>query len=657
MKKLYAFLVACAVLTIVKAQTPAPKLPDFGKIDVADLELKQCDFEPDANAMVLFDKGEVYFDQDFNIVLERHKRIKIFNDNGKKNADVRIEYYSGNHLEYVTDLQVQTINLVNGKPEITKIDKKQIFTENIDKMNSAMVFSFPNVKAGSVIEYRYRLTANSISDFPEWYFQEKIPVRYSQLTTKVPEYFYYKPQTRLSSYFSTSQHSTNSATIGFGNSALQFINEIDLRGMQNVHSLPDEPYMRSDADNLQSMSFILTSIRPPQGFTQTSADTWPKVGGLLADDEDFGKQLKRKLQGEEAIIAKAAALKTNDQKIAYLFSEVKNNMKWNNQDRWFTVDGTVKAWEKKTGNATEINLILYHLLKQSGVDAYPMVVSTRDNGRINPFSAFIRQFNRGVVYIPVDSTKRYILDASNKYNLYNEVPDELLNSSGLYIDKEKKLYDIFFISNNLPVRQTYFINGEIKAGGKMSGTAQISSYSYNKIKRITKYKTDGESKFIDFLRDNDNNVKISGLKLENIDVDTLPLVQSITFDMDLSGSDDNYIYFNPNALTLLKTNPFLSENRFTDIDFGYRDNHSIFAVYKLPAGYVAESLPKSISITMPDKSMTFKRIVTQANDAVSIRYTIDHAKTTYFKEDYIDFREFSKQMFEMLNEQIVLKKS
>src|ERR1700749_1940717 len=87
---------------IAFAQKP---VQDFGKIDVADLEMKQCDFEKDANAMVLFDKGDAYFDDNFNIVMERHKRIKIFNDNGKGEANIRIEYYSRSNYEFITGLQ------------------------------------------------------------------------------------------------------------------------------------------------------------------------------------------------------------------------------------------------------------------------------------------------------------------------------------------------------------------------------------------------------------------------------------------------------------------------------------------------------------------------------------------------------------------------
>ncbi|MCC8408440.1 DUF3857 domain-containing protein [Mucilaginibacter sp. UR6-1] len=661
MKKLILSLITgalCLNASAQKAVTPAATyLRAFGKIDVTDLELKSCEFEPDANAEVLFDKADVYFDNDFNIITERHKRIKIFNVNGKKNADIRIEYYGGNRLEYLTDLQAQTINLESGKPEITKIDKKQVFTEKVDKIRTALVFSFPNVKPGSVVEFKYRLTANSIIDFPDWYFQSKIPVRYSQLTTKVPEYFYYKPQLRSARMFTVNNSTTESGMLGTGSQSLGYTINVDVRGMANVHSLTDEPMMRSDIDNLQSIVFTLNTVRPIGGFVKTAADTWPKIGGVLADDEDFGKQLKRKLVGEEAIISKAKQFATDDERICYVFNEVKKAMKWNNVDRWFTTDGTVKAWEKKTGNSAEVNLILFHLLKQSGVKAYPMVVSTRDNGRVNPFSPNLHQFNRAVVYIPVDTTRHYVLDATNKYNLYNHVPDNLLNSSGLFIDKESDMYDVVFLQNLEPVRQSYYVNVEIKPDGKMVGTNQVSSYGYNKISRTAKYKTDGETKFIEYLKNKDNNLRISSIKFENMDVDTLPLVQNIAFDLDLTGSDGNFIYFNPNVLTMMGANPFISENRYTDIDFGYRDNTTFTGMYKIPAGYKAETLPKSVSLTLPDNGMVFKRIVNATNEMISVRFVIDHVKTTYFKEDYADFREFSRQMYEMMNEQIVLKKS
>ncbi|MGZ3752201.1 MAG: DUF3857 domain-containing protein [Mucilaginibacter sp.] len=657
MNKIFTLLMLAAMATAASAQT-APAVQPYGKVDQADLKMTACDFEKDANAEVLFNKGTVYFGADLiSVIMEVHKRIKIFNDNGKKEADIRIKYISADHLEYITGIQAETINLVDGKTEITKLDKKQIYTKSIDKARSEITFSLPNVKPGSIIEFKYNWNSKIFYDFPEWDFQDKIPVKYSELSTATPDVFYFRAMSHIYSEFVKHTHTTEGRSLpGEGTESFPYNLEIETRGIANIPSLPDEPFMSSFRDNVQSIHFQLISIRPIGGFSHSYSDTWNKVGGELADDDDFGGQLKRKLSNEDAIITKAKALKTDEAKVAYIFNEVKNIMKWDGHDDWETNDGTSHAWDTKTGNSAEVNLILYHLLKQAGVEAYPMVVSTRDNGKIDRYYTSLAQFNRAVVYVPLDSTKNYILDVTNKYNSYNEIPEELLNSSGLYIDKAKKVFAFVNLKKEEPARQVVLINAEIKAGGKLEGTADISSNSYNRINAINRYKTDGEKKYIDFLRNDDNNLKIASIKFENMDVDTLPLVQRVNFNLDMAGSDENYIYLNPNLFTPLKTNPFLSENRKTDIDFGYLRSYSINGIYKVPAGYKVDALPKSVTLVMPDKSVTFKRMVAEQDGSIAVRYNISYNKVAYAKNDYPDFHEFFKKMHEMLNEQVVLKK-
>ena len=660
MIKPFTFLILCIIPCFLIAQTAAVSnaVQDFGKVSQEDLELKSCDFEKDANAEALFEQSTVYFGSDLmSITQEVHKRIKIFNDNGKGEADIHLKYYSGNHLEYITGLQAETINLTDGKIEIIKLDKKQIYTRVIDNEMSEVTFAMPDIKPGCIIEYKYKDNINSYRYFPDWYFQEKIPVRYSEFTTLIPDVFYFRAIPHIT--FNLSKHTTssNGRSLVDATGNYSYNEEAETRAMTNLPSLPDEAMMTSYVDNLQSIRFQLVSIKPIGGFSKSYSDTWAKVGGDLADDEDFGGQLKRKLTGEEVIIAKAKALKTDDDRIAYIFSEVKNAMKWNGNNQWYTVDGTYRAWENKTGNSTEINIILYHLLKQSGIKVYPMVVSTRDHGRVNPYYTSLAQFNQAVVYIRVDSTKRYVLDASEKYNIYNEIPEDLLNSSGLFIDKASDTYDIVYLHRDQPVRQVVLIKADIKADGKMTGTAQLSSFGYYRMDAVRKYKTDGEKKYIDGLCDHDNTLKISSIKFDNMEIDTLPLTQNISFNIDLPGADENYIYFNSNLFTSLHTNPFLSENRFTDIDFGYLSIYSINGLYTMPAGYKVDALPKSVSMSTPDKSIIFRRMVAAEDGKIIIRYTIDYKKAIYFKEDYPDFHEFFKKMHQMLNEQVVLKKS
>jgi hypothetical protein len=62
-------------------------------------------------------------------------------------------------------------------------------------------------------------------------------------------------------------------------------------------------------------------------------------------------------------------------------------------------------------------------------------------------------------------------------------------------------------------------------------------------------------------------------------------------------------------------------------------------------------------MTTPDKSIVFKRVAVEQDGSIAIRFYIDQRKSIYFKENYPEVHEFFKQMYEMLNEQIVLKKS
>jgi len=636
MIKLFTIVLLFLCPVFLRAQAPKPNYPTtqaYGKINKEDLEMKSCDFEKDANAEVLFDKGDVSINSSYEMSFERHVRIKIFNDKGKDVANIHIPYVNINLLENVSNIQAETINLNNGNIEITKIDRNLIYRKKIDKINSEIVFAFPNVQPGCVIEYKYVLSSKSLNNFPDWYFQSEIPTRYSQFSADVPSLLHYK-------------------TLQMTKLPLA-VNKEDEKAMINIPSLRVEPYMSSLKDNAERVFFQLSAV---DGLFLNFSSTWPDLGKNEVKYEDFGGQFKRKLTGEDVILNKVKSLKTDEEKIAAIFDEVKNKMKWNDIDVRYTNDGTVLAWDTKTGNSTEINLMVYHLLTKAGIKAYPMLVSTRNHGKVNPAYTSEYQFNKTVTYVPVDSAKYYILDATDKYANCNTIPEDLLESYGLYVDHDNEMSALFFITNKQPAKQAVYINAEIKPDGKMNGTAQLSSFNYERLNAIKKYKTDGEKKYIDFLRDADNNLQVSSLNLDNLDKDDQPLIQKVNFNYELAGSD-GYMYINPNLFTSLHKNPFLNDTRTTDILFGCLNDNQITGTYKIPDGYKVDALPQSISLSMPDKSITFKRFTGEQGGSITVRYVISRKSTLFFHENYADFHEFYKKMYEMLNEQIVLKKS
>lgn len=86
-------------------------------------------------------------------------------------------------------------------------------------------------------------------------------------------------------------------------------------------------------------------------------------------------------------------------------------------------------------------------------------------------------------------------------------------------------------------------------------------------------------------------------------------------------------------------------------------NYELFGNFEIPAGYVFEDLPKNISMILPDTSILFKRTINASENHFNIRISIEVKNTYYPVDDYLDIKEFYKRLFDLLNEQIVIKKT
>jgi hypothetical protein len=624
------------LLSVVKAQIRPASLAaaqPFGKIDTADLKLTTCDFEKDANAEVLFDQAVVNY-RFSTVITERHKRIKIFNDKGNAEANIRIEYLAHSD-EKISDVEAETINLNNKTIEYSIIDPKLIYTEAVDKDTKAIVFTFPNIRSGSIIEFKYKKTTPYGYNYPDWFFQGDIPCRYSEFDASFIEDYHFSIFKKIYQTLVKDTAMVRTSPTGTRH----------IWAMSNINAYKQEPFMDYPEDYLQC---VLTRI-------EHKSETWIKVADWMLYDDDMGKQLTKTIGNEQEIINKAKTLKTDGEKIAFIFDTVKRAMKWNKINRWYCIDGIKKAWDKKTGNSAEINLILYHFLTMANVETYLLAVRTRNHGKLDIEYPTLSQLNKIVVYCPVDSAKQYVLDASDKLNAYNNIPLNLIGLQALSMEVVSKKYTMFVIKTG-KTREVTLINGSINAEGKLEGTTQISSTSYSRKKYLEQYNELGEKKYIDEIQKDNNSLKITSLKIENVENDTLPLVQSFEFKYNLTDPDGDYMYFNPNLFTGLGANPFSSEARVSNIDFGCLYNYSINGRYKIPPGYKADVLPKPSSMQLPDKAIIFKRFVAEQDGTIIIHYTIDYKRGAFTKEEYPAIRDFYKKMYEMLNEQIVLKK-
>jgi hypothetical protein len=640
MRKTLALMAVIGLSLPVFAQRDKD-IPAFGTVEKADLQLKECDFDKDAEAMVLFDAAEAYLDNLGSIELVRHIRIKIFKDKGLKAADIHIPYHSYRNDENIKGLTAQTYNLdAAGNIVTTKVEKKLIYEKPIDKRYSEQVFTFPEAKAGSIIEYKYTHTNIGL---PNWYFQKSIPVKYSRYRVDFPEEieFVSTPICVLP----VQQKSENKSR-----------RNIKVLTMSNIPALRDEPYITCEDDYLQRIETRLIAVNPPGEPRRSLVRSWPQIIRGLMEDEDFGIQLKREIP--RTVDLDEALKKQTDpyQKMVTIHNYVRKNMEWNGYGNIWALNGVKSAWKDKKGTNGEINLILVNLLKDAGLKASPLLVSTRSNGRVNTGVARWQQFNKVLAYVTIGENN-YILDATEKYTPSHLIPYEVMYSEGLVIEKiDTWEWGWRVLWDEKPhFKKTVVVRADVDEQGLMKGQTSVTAYDYSRVTCMPILKK-GKDKFIEeYFTSAGSGIKIDSLHIENEDIDSLPLIQNASFSQPVNSSGD-YKYFSVNLFTGLEKNPFVADNRFSDVFFGTNQNYQVVANITIPETYEFEALPKSVRMIMPDTSISITRRINAEKNILAVRISLEFKKPFYTAEEYPDFKEFYKQLFALLNEQYAIRK-
>lgn len=655
MKLLAVILFLCASINTYSQK----KLPAFGKIDKADLLQKDCDYDKGAEAEILIDWGNTFYDRGtqgisfFKTVFEKRRRIKIYNQKGLAQADVKIQFYSHNNDEKILKVNAYTYNLDDGgNVQRTEVSKNSIYTKRLNNYFSEMVIAFPEVKPGSVIEYRYTLERETMGQLPQWYFQGRIPVRYSHYQLTIPQVFRFSVQPSVVDSIEDTQEVINER-IAVNNG---FFETQSLRSNYIMRMLPgikDEPYTGAVKDYMQRLEFQLSQIDYGNGKIEDLRTSWSDVITSLTEDEDFGTQLERDVVQISTIVKEAKKLIGSEAQIKFLYNYLRRNFTWNKEESIYTSKSLSKTCETKTGNSADINLLLVKLLQETGLQAAPILFSTRDNGLVNPGFPFLQQFNTTMVYVTLGNTF-FILDGTDKITPFKLPPHKITNTQGFIVEGETGKWITVFSGNNKH-KIIAAIHGEIDTAANINGDALVNCFDYAKKQRGEKWNESTADFKADYFYVNSMGYKITDFAINNIETDSLPLEQKVMFTGTLNSSG-NYKYFTVNLFSGLDKNPFTASERATDIDFGCNQEYIIYGNFNIPPNYTFESLPDNITMIMPDTSIVFSRSVQQADNILNIRISVDFKQPFYSADIYPEFAAFYKKMFAKLNEQIVVKK-
>jgi Domain of Unknown Function with PDB structure (DUF3857) len=630
------------------------KIKAFGKIDLDDLLLQNCSYEEAAPAEVLVDEGETKFEWGknnfFSMYTVYRVRIKIYNEQGLDYANVKINYLNDDHYEKINDISAHTFNLVQGKIIKTKVEKKLIYNEKIDDNTAQVIFTFPEVKIGSVIEYKYTSYKESFSNIAVWNFQGSLPVRHSGYSIQVPEYFRFTSKILNTNPIKKTQKdelaviSVKGATLRMGTTNYNYVSE-------KLASLKEEPFMGSLKDYRQRIQFQLSEIiLPNESFTYTTS--WEELAKELRKEPMFGEQLKKHIDIPELDILMQLA-KNNTEKIKTIYSFFKKNYSWNGINDFYCRN-VKKIAVEKTGTSGDLNLLFLAKLKEYKIEAYPILLSTNENGTVNTYYPFLKQFNSVQAYIP-NGSSYYIINAADKYNFTNLIPSSNINNNGLKILKDTCEW-LYLNNEKMIEKQIVSYTAEINDQAELTGSTYIVSSGYAK-SNLIRTLAENETKTITKLYDNTpHQISIKKNIIKNEKNDSLPIEQEIKFTTSLIKNNDYYFLYYNLFTSLPKSNPFTANNRNYDIDFDYGKQYNITAYITYPTDFELEALPKSIKMIMPDTGITFTRTFNNDDHTIGINLSIKIDRLTYFAIDYDFVKNYFSKLYELLEEPLVFIK-
>ncbi|WP_379965837.1 DUF3857 domain-containing protein [Epilithonimonas sp. UC225_85] len=431
---------------------------EWGKPSQEEIELKSVPFEPTADAVTLKEYGELKIDY-VGYELEEHIRIKILSPNGFSSAQKKWSYNSSNRFDKVIFREAQTINIVDGKTVITPIDKKDILVYNQSNDIEELAIAFPNIKVGSIIEYKVKIIRPYNIYYSAWYFQNALPTLSSKLKLK---------------------SASGTYTLIFPTPKLgkKYIGKNKLREweLNNVPSYNTYTKIYNISDNVERITFQYTSAKSFYG-TYYSESTWQGFKNLInskkeksVEDLDFREYANKIQTGKNKFETLKNCLKF-----------LRDNYKW---DKYYaTSTDRLKSnfLRTKTGNTADFNIFLQGILREKKINSQLAVNSLRSNGRIIVGYTVLSKLQTLVTIVSLDKEEKTMVDAAISKpedghflsrNYFNHLVFGLDNISDNFIEVSPNLSE-YVSQQELDIRNDSL---NLKIRDQFKGYFELSSY-------------------------------------------------------------------------------------------------------------------------------------------------------------------------------------
>ena len=651
------FLVLLIIFQNYHLHAQDKEMAIFGEPTQRELDLKLYPNDPEAAAVVLFEKGivTVKLNTQRYLVLNKevHKKIKVLD--AKKFADdatINILFYTPERgKEVISNISALTHNgsLKN------YVNSSNFYTKDKYVNYSEMSFTFPNVQDGSILEYTYTIESPYIHQY-EWDFQEKYPKMYSEFVSEIPGNYEYRARLNgfLQFSFENSYIKNNCFSVdGYGDAADCVYGEFVMR---DVPTFNEEDYMLSKKNYISRIQFDLKQSTSFTGEKNNYTKTWKGVDKEFRFDNEMGRQLRFASFFRDKLPVQIFTISNTLEKAKAVYYYIQNNFTWNGEYEIYENIDVKKAYERGGGNIAEINLMLLNALEAADIEANLVLSATRNYGFPTLIYPTLTEYNYAMAYLKIEE-QEYYLDATNKFTPFGILPFRALNKVARIMDFKNESY--WHPINPISKNNSYIITKlKLDSLGTLSGTVEENSVGYLSAYKRAAITSSTQESYISNKESTISGIEISNFKVENLTNNDEAIKESYDIEQQLSFVTDEIILYPLFLSEYYKENPFKSEKRDYPVEMGFPLSQIVLINIEYDAQFEISHLPENKTIRLIENDGVVSVIYSQSGNTVSIRYKIDINKESYESDYYSALKDFFSKVVEInANSPIIFKKN
>jgi hypothetical protein len=622
---------------------------------------KTYDIDTSAVALVLYESTDCFI-KDFMVTAKVRRIIKIVKKAGVDEGNVSVYVYSteGN-FGGISNIHAQTYNLVNGAVE------KKVMADNaikIDRGSDNFIygkFSLPAVSEGSILDYTYETKKAVDGVISNWEIEGALPKLVSQFSIYYPDMirvaftFQGTPEfpefdDNKSDSVAPIAYTTPLATPDIGYYSKRWVR-------RDVPGIPNENYVYNKRNYSERMVFRLAGVHKTDTWYRYESGyyNWPFLNKRLKERRTAFGQLKDGHYGPAKQFLKKIGAQGGDKlanaKTIYNYIRDSFTYKGSSLTTLRDLDWVLR---NNLGNRLDLNLALISALREAGMEAYPVLLSTRESVKL------VEDFpnGEGIDYIltslKVDG-ETYYLDPTKKYYPFGTISPSCYNGfawvvtdtgTGIQLDpkdiKERMVIQVKTLKNSIDDYRIHIqkVYGKYTAAGKrerwLTDTLLIKKDLLQDVKDAIV-----EGKLLEYKVNNLNNPDAT---------------LSVEYDVKCGLPNDN-IFFQPSIYNYFTESPFKSERRYNPIEMGYAIDINYSIVLQLPEHYQVENPPSS-SMLEYDNDDYYKYLIQYYPETNSLQLNtkLSMQRTIFLPKEYNDLKSFVNKIIETQQKAILIKK-